>query len=111
RREGLVVAASDGGRLRNRPGGLLDEPLADMSFVPLHLLSCTARQSVTVALTGDGGDELFAGYPSMAAERWHRAFARLPRPVLSAIQRAAGALPEPPPPFRDFLAAAPSAPA
>src|SRR5262249_62384369 len=105
RREGLVVAASDGGRLRDRPAALSAEPLADMSFVPLHLLSCTARQSVTVALTGDGGDELFAGYPSMAAERWHRAFARLPRPVLTAIQRGAEALPEAATPFRDFLAA------
>src|SRR5215472_18455831 len=104
RHEELVVSASDAGRLLERLGGLLDEPLADMSFVPLHLLSCTARQSVTVALTGDGGDELFAGYPSMAAERWHRAFARLPRPVLSAIQRGAEALPEAATPFRDFLA-------
>jgi len=105
RHEELVVSASDAGRLLERLGGLLDEPLADMSFVPLHLLSCTARQSVTVALTGDGGDELFAGYPSMAAERWHRAFARLPRPVLTAIQRGAEALPEAATPFRDFLAA------
>src|SRR5262249_57996622 len=77
--EEWVVSATDAARLLDRLGGLLDEPLADMSFVPLHLLSCAARRSVTVALTGDGGDELFAGYPSMAAERWHRAFARLPR--------------------------------
>src|SRR5262245_37544376 len=103
--EELVVSAADAGRLLERLGSLLDEPLGDMSFVPLHLLSCTARQSVTVALTGDGGDELFAGYPSMAAERWHRAFARLPRAVLVAIQRGAAALPEAATPFRDFLAA------
>jgi asparagine synthase (glutamine-hydrolysing) len=60
---------------------------------------------VTVALTGDGGDELFAGYPSMAAERWHRAFARLPGGVLAAIRRGASALPARATPFRDFLAA------
>jgi asparagine synthase (glutamine-hydrolysing) len=103
--EELVVSATDAARLLDRLGGLLDEPLADMSFVPLHLLSCAARRSVTVALTGDGGDELFAGYPSMAAERWHRAFARLPRGVLAAIRRGAAALPEAATPFRNFLAA------
>jgi asparagine synthase (glutamine-hydrolysing) len=101
----LVVTAGDATKLLGRLGGLLDEPLADMSFVPLHLLSCAARQSVTVALTGDGGDELFAGYPSMAAERWHRAFARLPRGMLAAIRRGAAALPEAATPFRNFLAA------
>jgi asparagine synthase (glutamine-hydrolysing) len=105
RHEELVVSAADAARVVERLGGLLDEPLGDMSFVPLHLLSCAARQSVTVALTGDGGDELFAGYPSMAAERWHRAFARLPRGVLAAIRRGAAALPETATPFRDFLAA------
>jgi asparagine synthase (glutamine-hydrolysing) len=105
RHEELAVSAADAARLLERLGGLLDEPLGDMSFVPLHLLSCAARRSVTVALTGDGGDELFAGYPSMAAERWHRAFARLPRGVLRAIRRGAAALPETATPFRDFLAA------
>ena len=58
-----------------------------------------------MALTGDGGDELFAGYPSMAAERWHRVFARLPGPMLAAIRRGAAALPAAATPFRDFLAA------
>jgi asparagine synthase (glutamine-hydrolysing) len=105
RHEELVVSAADAARVLERLGGLLDEPLGDMSFVPLHLLSCMARQTVTVALTGDGGDELFAGYPSMAAERWHRAFGRLPRGVLATLRLGAAALPEASTPFRDFLAA------
>jgi len=103
--EELVVTASDAGRLLERLGGLLDEPLGDMSFVPLHLLCCAARRSVTVALTGDGGDELFVGYPTMAAERWHRAFAHLPNGIRVALRRGAAALPPAATPFRKFLAA------
>jgi asparagine synthase (glutamine-hydrolysing) len=105
RHEELAVSAADAAAVVERLGGLLDEPLGDMSFVPLHMLSCAARQSVTVALTGDGGDELFAGYPTMAAERWHRAFARLPEGILATIRRGAAALPDGAAPFRDFLAA------
>src|SRR5262249_11394245 len=102
--EELVVSAADAAGVLGRLGALLDEPLADMSFVPLHLLACAARRSVTVALTGDGGDELFAGYPAMAADWWHRAFARLPAPVLCALRRGIARLPGLAP-LRDFLAA------
>jgi len=103
--EELVVSAADAAGVLERLGRLLDEPLGDMSFVPLHLLSCAARRSVTVALTGDGGDELFAGYPSMAADRWHRRFARLPPGMLTGLRWGAAALPAAATPFRDFLAA------
>jgi asparagine synthase (glutamine-hydrolysing) len=47
--------------------GRLDEPLGDASIVPTFLLSRFTRRSVTVALSGDGGDELFAGYDPFAA--------------------------------------------
>src|SRR6266478_6227265 len=76
--EELLVSAVDVAPVLERLGVLLDEPISDMSFVPLYLLSRFARRKVTVALTGDGGDELFGGYPAMAADWWHRACGRLP---------------------------------
>ncbi|MEM1024554.1 MAG: asparagine synthase (glutamine-hydrolyzing) [Myxococcota bacterium] len=47
---------------------LMDEPLGDASIIPTYLLSAFAREEVTVALGGDGGDELFLGYPTFTAE-------------------------------------------
>jgi asparagine synthase (glutamine-hydrolysing) len=47
---------------------LMDEPLGDASIIPTYLLSAFAREHVTVALGGDGGDELFLGYPTFTAE-------------------------------------------
>jgi asparagine synthase (glutamine-hydrolysing) len=100
--EELVVSPADAGSLLERLGDVLDEPIADMSFVPLHLLSCAARRTVTVALTGDGGDELFAGYPAMGAQWWHEGAARLPRPIRAALARFAGRG-HAPEPLRRFL--------
>jgi asparagine synthase (glutamine-hydrolysing) len=58
---------------------VLDEPLADSSIIPTYLLSQFARQHVTVALGGDGGDELFAGYPTLRAHMIARYYRHLPR--------------------------------
>jgi len=71
-----------------------DEPFADVSQIPTLLLSRLTRQHVTVGLTGDGGDELFAGYPRYGrlAREWGRS-AALPRPLKEAAARLARALP------------------
>jgi len=74
-------------------GGLLDEPLADASFLPTYLLSGFTRQHVTVALSGDGGDELFAGYPTYQAHRIARLLEKVPRPLLRAARPLAERLP------------------
>mgnify|MGYP001227086253 CR=1 FL=1 len=57
---------------------LLDEPLGDASIIPTHLLSEFTRRHVKVALGGDGGDELFAGYPTMQAHRLASYYLRAP---------------------------------
>ncbi len=56
-----------------------DEPMADSSAIPTWYLSQVTREHVTVALTGDGGDELFAGYPRYQAVWLGSWFDRLPR--------------------------------
>src|SRR5213594_3157437 len=72
---------------------VLDEPLADASIVPTHLLSRFARQHVKVALGGEGGDELFAGYPTYIGDRLARSYGRLPAPLRRLVRRAVEAIP------------------
>ncbi|EKD42583.1 MAG: hypothetical protein ACD_73C00096G0001, partial [uncultured bacterium] len=66
--------------------GFLDEPFADYSILPTYLLSKFARESVTVALGGDGSDELFAGYPTFAASFHAETFQRLPSFVQKTLE-------------------------
>ncbi|MBK1644907.1 asparagine synthase (glutamine-hydrolyzing) [Thiocapsa imhoffii] len=68
------------------------EPLADSSTIPTYLLAAFARQSVTVALSGDGADECFAGYETYAADRLHRALSWIPAGMARAGYRVADAL-------------------
>jgi asparagine synthase (glutamine-hydrolysing) len=60
-------------------GSWMDEPLSDPSLLPTYLLSRFTRRHVTVALGGDGGDELFAGYPMYWGHRLAQLYARVPR--------------------------------
>jgi asparagine synthase (glutamine-hydrolysing) len=73
---------------------MYDEPFADSSQIPTFLVSRFAREQVTVALTGDGGDELFAGYNRhFAAPQIWQQLRKLPKPLRSAIGSPLSRLP------------------
>ncbi|MEK7465078.1 MAG: asparagine synthase (glutamine-hydrolyzing) [Patescibacteria group bacterium] len=63
----------------------LDEPLADPAIIPNFLLSRFSRKTVTVALGGDGGDEIFMGYPTFQAHRLANALEKLPAAIREGI--------------------------
>lgn len=72
----------------------LDEPLGDASILPTQQLCAFTRRHVTVALSGDGGDELFAGYDPFAALAVARAYQRtVPRPLHRGLRGLASLLP------------------
>src|SRR6266516_1306420 len=66
-------------------GSWMDEPFSDPSLVPTYLLSRFTRKHVTVALGGDGGDELFAGYPTYGGHRWTGFYKGIPRFLRSGL--------------------------
>lgn len=72
-----------------------DQPFADSSAIPTYLVSQLTRQHVTVALTGDGGDELFVGYERFYAAALAERLQRIvPQPVWGLAERALAAFPE-----------------
>jgi asparagine synthase (glutamine-hydrolysing) len=66
-------------------GSWMDEPFSDPSLVPTYLLSRFTRKHVTVALGGDGGDELFAGYQMYAGHRWAEMYKHVPAALRRGI--------------------------
>ncbi|SEG80273.1 asparagine synthase (glutamine-hydrolyzing) [Bosea lathyri] len=80
--------------LLTRLPSIIDEPLGDSSILPTYLLCKFARRHVTVALSGDGGDELFAGYDPFKvlgkAAWYHR---MVPKPVHGAVAALAARMP------------------
>jgi asparagine synthase (glutamine-hydrolysing) len=62
-----------------------DEPYADYSAIPTLLVSRIARKKVKVVLTGDGGDEVFAGYPTHTAPKVAGLYRLIPRPIRKAV--------------------------
>jgi asparagine synthase (glutamine-hydrolysing) len=81
----IMVTAADVARELPRLVWHQDEPLSEPAAIPTYLVSRLARESVTVVLTGEGGDELFAGYPKYAAEPLARRLSSLPAPLRRAL--------------------------
>lgn len=91
----VLLAQDEALRFVDALPDVYDEPFADSSQLPTLLVSHTTRQHVTVALSGDGGDELFSGYTQYRPGRdsLGRALARIPAPVQPLVGAAMGAMP------------------
>jgi asparagine synthase (glutamine-hydrolysing) len=90
----LIVTAADTRAVIPKLAEIFDEPFADSSQIPTFLVSQMARQHVTVALSGDGGDELFAGYNRYAlGERIHARLGCLPPALRRAVAGGLSATP------------------
>jgi asparagine synthase (glutamine-hydrolysing) len=87
----LMLGGRDALELVPRLPDLFDEPLADPSQIPTYLVCALARRDVTVALSGDGGDETFGGYHRyIEGESIIRGMSRVPRPVRRALAAGIG---------------------
>jgi len=88
-----VLRADEAVMLIRQILSLMDEPLADASVIPTYVLSRFARDSVKVALGGDGGDELLGGYPTFLADRVAEWYFRCPSWTRQCVGALARALP------------------
>lgn len=80
-----MLSAEKAGDLISEIGTWLDEPLSDGSLIPTYLLARFVRKHVTVALGGDGGDEIFAGYPMYFGHKVAGAYGSIPQFVRSRL--------------------------
>ena len=91
-----ILAPAEMAGILTRWADLFDEPFGDSSGVPTFMVSRIARESVKVALSADGGDELFSGYQHYGAMlARERMLARMPRPARNALSQALQLLPAP----------------
>jgi asparagine synthase (glutamine-hydrolysing) len=90
----LYVTAAEARAVIPKLPQIYDEPFADSSQVPTHLVSALAREHVKVSLSGDGGDELFGGYNRylLTSELWGK-ISGIPRPLRAAAARAMTVVP------------------
>jgi asparagine synthase (glutamine-hydrolysing) len=88
-----IVVEPDVAELLPRLTWHMDEPTADPALITAYLVCREARKQATVLLSGVGGDELFAGYRKHAAERWARAYRRIPGVLRAGIDSGLAALP------------------
>lgn len=89
----MIVRSNDVLELIEKLPEIQDDPVADASIFPTYILSKFTRQSVTVSLSGDGGDELFFGYPTFQAHKAAEIYLRLPKAIQNAIRAVIHNLP------------------
>lgn len=90
----LIISDDDALQIATRLGAIYDEPFGDSSAVPTYLVAKLAASEVTVALSGDGGDELFAGYTRYAdCQRVWDMMRNKPRALRKVARTLVGCLP------------------